>query len=88
MVEKKGNAEAAQVQFLLIKLVVIASERMKKLTSRLNKRKTKMPHTCIAAEETVLPSMDTTPCRGAIYLTKTTVLLPKTGEMRTLIHCP
>lgn len=24
--------------------------------------------TCIAAGETVLPSMDTTPCKGAIYL--------------------
>lgn len=34
-------------------------------------------HTCIAAEETVLPSMDTTPCKGAIYLLMRTVISPR-----------
>lgn len=29
-------------------------------------------HTCIAAEETALPSMDTTPCKGPTYLLLTT----------------
>jgi hypothetical protein len=36
----------------------------------------------MAAEDTVLPSMDTTPCRGAIYLPITKMSFSQRGEIK------